>query len=260
MTLRLIAPVAACIFASALAGSAFAQTPPPPVGGGGEGMGAMGGPPRSAEEVRPWAERLVARFDANQDGVLTEAELAVPDTAPGGAMGGSRFQAMILRSDADGDARVSVDELTAGAQRMFERMGRNGGGPGGGMGGGMTATPRTAEAVQPWAARLFTQLDANADAAITGNELAVLANPVVAAMGGSRLRAMIVQSDASRDSRISAEELAAGAQRMFSRMDRNSDGRLDDDELPQPPPRPAPMTMPPPADPMPFPDGAPNGG
>lgn len=126
--------------------------------------------------------------------------------------------------------------------------------------GGMFALPRTSDAVAPWAETLFTRLDANQDASVTGSELAILANPTVAAMGGSRLRAMIVQSDASRDSRISAEELGAGAQRMFARMDRNGDGRLADDELPAPPPRPAAVTMPPASEPAPFPDASPDGG
>ena len=135
-----------------------------------------------------------------------------------------------------------------------------GSGMGGGMGGGMML-PRTADAVAPWSARMFARLDANQDASITGNELAILANPTVAAMGGSRMRAMIVQSDANRDSRISAEELSAGAQRMFNRMDVNSDGRLADDELPQRPAPPPPIAMPPPASTMPgFPDMPPDGG
>ena len=135
--------------------------------------------------------------------------------------------------------------------------------PGGGMGGGMgLGLPRASDEVPPWAGRMFTRMDANQDGNITGNELAILANPTVAAMGGSRMRAMIVQSDANRDSRISLEELTAGAQRSFARMDRNGDGRLADDELPQPPApptRPAGPVMPPPVDPMPFPD-MPNGG
>ncbi len=138
-----------------------------------------------------------------------------------------------------------------------------GGGPGAGMGGGMggMSLPRTSEDVTPWSARIFTRLDANQDASITGNELAIFANPTVAAMGGSRMRAMIVQSDTSRDSRISAEELAAGAQRMFTRMDRDGDGRLSDDELPQRPAPPPTVAMPPPASTMPtFPDSPPDGG
>lgn len=259
MTLRPIALVAPIVLIAALAGSAVAQTPP---GGG------MGGFPRTAEEVQPWAERLFTRFDANQDGAITEDELAVLDS-PAAAPMGPRMRMMILAADADGNARVTVEELTAGAQQMFGRMngaggGRPvGGGMGAGMGGGgaeMFSPPRTADSVATWAERLFTRLDANQDSSITGNELALLANPMVASMGGSRLRAMIAQSDANRDSRINLEEMTAGAQRMFNRMDTNGDGRLSDAELPQPA---APMARPPvnipPADTNPFPD-VPSGG
>jgi Ca2+-binding EF-hand superfamily protein len=281
MTLRPIKLLVPFILFSALAGAAAAQTPPP---GGGMG-GGMGGFPRSTEEVQPWAERLFGRFDANQDGAITEDELAVLDSPNAAPMGGSRFRTMILAADANSDARVSSAEWTASAQQMFERMsaggagpGRPGGGPpgagrpggpgGGGMGGGMGggggaemfSPPRTADAVTPWAERLFTRLDANQDASITGNEMSILANPMVASMGGSRLRAMIAQSDSSRDSRISLEEMTAGAQRMFNRMDTNGDGRLSEAELPRPaaPAPPASVNIPP-ADSNPFPD-MPNGG
>ncbi|MDP3368607.1 MAG: EF-hand domain-containing protein [Brevundimonas sp.] len=261
MTRRLIVPTLAMALAAALATTAVARTPPQE-GGPGEGMASMPGLPRTAEEVQPWAERMFTRFDANQDGAITEDELAVLDNPTVGAMGGSMIRMMILRSDADGDSRVTVEELTAGAQRMFERMTSGGGARGGmrgGLGADMLTMPRTAEAVQPWAERLFAGLDANQDGSITGDELAILANPTVAAMGGSRLRAMIVQSDASNDSRISAEELAAGARRMFDRMDRNGDGRLTDDELPRPPAPRAPIVIPPAEPASPFPD-MPNGG
>jgi hypothetical protein len=131
---------------------------------------------------------------------------------------------------------------------------------GGGGGAEMFSPPRAADDVAPWAARLFTRLDANQDASITGNEMAILANPMVASMGGSRLRAMIAQSDSSRDSRISLEEMTAGAQRMFNRMDTNGDGRLSDAELPRPAaPTPPPSVNIPPADSNPFPD-MPGGG
>ncbi len=287
MTLRPINLLAPFILFSALAGAAAAQTPPPGGAPGGGMGGGMGGFPRSTEEVQPWAERLFGRFDANQDGAITEDELAVLDNPNAAAMGGSRFRTMILAADANGDARVSSAEWTSAAQQMFERMsgagagagrpgggppgappgaGRPAGGPGaGGMGGGgggaeMFSPPRAADDVAPWAGRLFTRLDANQDASITGNEMAILANPMVASMGGSRLRAMIAQSDSSRDSRISLEEMTAGAQRMFNRMDTNGDGRLSDTELPRPaaPAAPASVNIPP-ADSNPFPD-MPNGG
>ena len=262
----------------ALAAPASAQTPPP---GGGPGMMGL---PRTSEEVRSWAERLFVEYDANRDGALTEVELTPPTdpaTGPtGGTMGGGRLRGMILRADADGDARVTLAELTTGAQQMFDRMSRGPGGPGAGTGGGapgpggpgpglpgmggpgggagLFSLPRTADAVPPWSGQLFTRLDANQDGSITGNEMAILANPMVASMGGSRLRAMIAQSDANRDSRISPEEMTAGAQRMFNRMDVNGDGRLSDEELPRPPAPPAPVNIPR-ADPMPFPEMG-NGG
>jgi len=259
MTLRPIALVAPLVLIAALAGSAAAQTPP---------QAGMQGIPRTAEEVQPWAERLFTRFDANQDGAITEDELAVLDS-PSAAPMGARMRMMILAADADGNARVTVEELTAGARQMFGRMNGAGGarpaggGAGAGMGGGgaeMFSPPRTADSVAPWAERLFTRLDGNQDSSITGNELALLANPMVASMGGSRLRAMIAQSDANRDSRINLEEMTAGAQRMFDRMDMNGDGRLSDAELPQRPASPPAIAMPPPAPTMPtFPD-TPDGG
>ena len=115
MTLRPIKLLAPFILFSALAGAAAAQTPPP---GGGMG-GGMGGFPRSTEEVQPWAERLFGRFDANQDGAITEDELAVLDSPNAAPMGGSRFRTMILAADANSDARVSSAEWTAAAQQMF---------------------------------------------------------------------------------------------------------------------------------------------
>ena len=130
-----------------------------------------------------------------------------------------------------------------------------GAGMGGGMGpNGMMGLPRAADAVSAWSARIFSRMDTNQDGGITGDELAILANPTVAAMGGSRMRAMIVQSDANRDSRISAEEFAAGAQRMFNRLDVNGDGRLSDDELPRPPEAPPAMRIPAPEPANPFAD------
>jgi len=125
---------------------------------------------------------------------------------------------------------------------------------GGGQGGGM-APPRALGDVPPWAERLFGRLDADQDAAITGQELAILSSGPAAAMGGGRLRRMIAQSDASNDGRISREEMVAGAERMFRRMDVNGDGTLSDDELPRPPApaRPPAIPMPTP-EPMPMPE------
>jgi hypothetical protein len=123
-------------------------------------------------------------------------------------------------------------------------------------GGGM-GPPPVLNDVPTWAGRVFDRLDADQDAAVTGQELAVLSSGPAAAMGGGRLRRMIAQSDSSNDGRISREELIAGAERMFRRMDSNGDGVLSADEMPRPPAPPRPPAIPMPAaqpEPMPFPE------
>lgn len=127
-------------------------------------------------------------------------------------------------------------------------------GPGPGPGARM-GPPRTLADIPAWTDGLFGHLDANQDAAITGDELAALSSGPAAAMGGGRLRRMIAQSDSSNDGRISREELTAGTERMFTRMDADGDGTLSDAELPRPPAPPRPPSIPMPApEPMPMPE------
>ncbi|MBU2380885.1 MAG: EF-hand domain-containing protein, partial [Alphaproteobacteria bacterium] len=90
--------------------------------GGGMGL------PRALADVPAWADRLFDRLDANQDGAVTGDELAVLSRGPVGAMGGSRLRRMIGQSDASNDGRISREEMTAGAQRMFNRMDADGDG------------------------------------------------------------------------------------------------------------------------------------
>lgn len=161
---------------------------------------------------------------------------------------------MTLRAIALTASLGALIAVAAPALAQTPPGGGQGGGPGNGPGRGMGPPPALAD-VPAWAGRIFDRLDANADDAVTGDELAVLSSGPAAAMGGGRLRRMIAQSDASNDGRISREELTAGAERMFTRMDANGDGVLSGDELPRPPAAQRAPSMPmPQPEPMPFPD------
>ena len=126
MPIRASALAAAVGLLSVLASPALAQTPPG--NGPGNGMGRGMGPPPTLAEVPAWADRFFDRLDANQDGALTGDELAVLSSGPAAAMGGGSLRRMIGQSDANNDGRISREEMTAGAERMFKRMDANGDG------------------------------------------------------------------------------------------------------------------------------------
>lgn len=99
---------------------ALAQDQPPP-----PGLPAM--VPVSLDQIPAWVDALFARLDVNQDEAVTGDELAVLSRGPAAAMGG-RLRRMIAQSDASNDGRITRDEMTAGAERMFRRMDVNGDG------------------------------------------------------------------------------------------------------------------------------------
>ncbi|MBB4082707.1 EF-hand domain-containing protein [Brevundimonas lenta] len=127
MTLRqTLSAASAAVLLSALSGAALAQTPPP--GAAPQQQRGGMGLPRTSDEVQPWADRLFGRLDANQDGAITGDELAFLSQGEVASRGGSRIRAMVSQSDSSRDARVSQEELSAGAARTFARMDVNGDG------------------------------------------------------------------------------------------------------------------------------------
>jgi hypothetical protein len=112
----LAATVAAALLLST---PVLGQTAPASAPGGGMG------PARTRADIPAWTNRLFTRLDANQDGALSGDELAVLSSGPAAAMGGGRLRRMIGQSDSSNDGRISPEELTAGAERMFTRMDAN---------------------------------------------------------------------------------------------------------------------------------------
>lgn len=68
---------------------------------------------RSEERVARMAARMMERMDADQDGLITQAEM----TAAREGRGGPRVERMIERMDTDGSGTVSADEFAAMVER-----------------------------------------------------------------------------------------------------------------------------------------------
>jgi len=141
-------------------GGAFdqlAQTPPPPPPGpGARGPGGPGGPPESRR-----AERMFEMLDVNKDGKLTPDELT------------GEYRRMIAASDVDGDGAISVDEfrrrghmiMSVGAISMFDMLDANGDGK------------ISLEEIQAPSQRWFKRYDTNKDGSIDDKELAEQMRP-----------------------------------------------------------------------------------
>jgi Ca2+-binding EF-hand superfamily protein len=145
-TLKTIAVVALAGTIAGTAVSAYAQGASAPKGEGGKyawNMGGKGGP--FGKGGRRGAQRFMERFDANNDGVVFQAEIdeisakmfAEADTDNNGSISldearaqfATRSKDMQVRAfqrlDADGDGTVTADEFNALTDRLFARLDRD---------------------------------------------------------------------------------------------------------------------------------------
>ncbi len=130
--------------------------------------------------------------------IAVSALLATSFTVPAEAREGGRghrAEAMFDRADANGDGKVTLEEMTAARGEMFSRIDTNGDGL-------ITEAELEAqgrEKAKKRAARMLERMDQNGDGAISAEEFAELS------------------------------ERRAG--RMFERIDANGDGAIDKAEL-----------------------------
>ncbi|MBA3666833.1 MAG: EF-hand domain-containing protein [Sphingomonas sp.] len=182
------------------AGAAIAQTAPPAAAAP---LVRMADHVMTRGEVQAKVRDHFARFDADQDGTISTAEIAQLHGAMGGH-GGPRAMmhggghgdpaAAFDRLDANKDGMISRDEFAKGREMRMEKRvainGRKGGGKRqmrvhrGGMGMGM-------------------------------------------GMGGGR---MIAMADSNHDGRVTLAEAEAMALQHFDKMDADRDGRVTRDE------------------------------
>jgi Ca2+-binding EF-hand superfamily protein len=184
----------------------------------------------------PDPNAIFNQLDRDGDGKLSATEIP-PNLPP-------PIRALVSSADKNGDGAISRDEFLSGLP----------GGPGGGPGGGPRNGPggpggpvgghrpvqRPPQLSSRDADKIFRRLDENHDGKITTSE--------VPEEYRTALEGMIAVADKSRDNALTKAEFRsalkempeAGAQLeevdpklIFQQMDRNGDGRVTSDEVPQ---------------------------
>ena len=157
-----------------------------PGGPGGPGFGGPGGPMGDPAQMVDMAMQA----DANGDGKLTADEVTDP-----------RQRMMMRSADQDGDGAITREELTTAMEQFQQRMqgggfgGPGGGGPGfGGRGGGDDA------------GRRIMSLDKNRDGKISQDEATEDARP------------LLRQADEDGNGEVDAKEMEQFSRRMGGRM------------------------------------------
>jgi Ca2+-binding EF-hand superfamily protein len=169
--------------------------------------------------------KFFAEADSNGDGKVTQAEAQ--------ALGETRFAA----TDTDNDGYLTQEEIresfkahrgdrAAHAQEKFAKKDKNSDGK------------LTADEVPRMPAEVFKKIDANGDGGLTPTELqeAWKARHEAKSQGkdgnkGGERRGPMAHLDTDGDGKVSKAEATALGQKMFQRVDANSDGVITKEEL-----------------------------
>jgi Ca2+-binding EF-hand superfamily protein len=153
-----------------------------------------------------------ARLDRNSDGVIDAAELEAAFTERAGRMGrggqmggGERAQRMLRRFDENKDGKVTREEFTNAARKMFAEV-------------DLTNDGRIDDNDLPPMMRGRNALSEGGMGFGRGG-----GGP----MGGGRMMGLLRQADANKDGVVTLDEATAEAGRMFARLDRNKDNVVD---------------------------------
>lgn len=175
----------------------------------------------SEAEVLAAAERIFERRDSNKDGALDTAD-ARPGKGKGhhGKGGEQRAERMLKRLDANGDGKVSQDEMLARASQTFERFDAD-------KNGEVTKAEVDAkrEAFRD-ARKAFREVKA------TEGEARDAARKALREARIDRLGSrMFERADADGNGTLTKGEMETAATAMFKQRDRNGDGFITADEI-----------------------------
>jgi collagen type III alpha len=210
----------------ALLGIGVASAQPLP-GRGGPGAGGPWGPPQhplliwldadkngelSAEEIND-ATNVLKKLDKNADGKLTRDELPRLPFGPPGEPNREQFVERLRAMDSNQDGKLEKAELPERMQENFSRMDTNGDGY------------LDMEELKQVAARFGGR-----PGGPNGPQGPDAPGRPAGEFGGN-LAERLLSLDSDHDGKISKEEAPERIQGLFSRLDGNSDGFLDKEEI-----------------------------
>jgi hypothetical protein len=137
-------------------------------------------------------------------------------SALGGAAMADKGQGMFERADTNGDGFVSKEEFAAGRTQMFAKLDANG--------DGFIDQGELDKAREAWHQQHMKP--AQDGAAQQSEDSTSQPKPEAKEHHG-----FMDRMDSDKDGKISAAEFAAAGDQMFSKLDKNADGKLAQDEM-----------------------------
>ncbi len=185
------------------------------------------------DALSPAPAELFAQLDANGDGQLTADEIPA-DKQP-------LFERLVRIADDDGDGRLAPGEFAAGLSGTDAKQAESKKQENAKKTGKPDKPKRPATAERPAPGRIFERLDANGDGKVVLDEV-----PEARREG---FRQLLTRADKDGDGGLSLQEFARGMMaqqaspkrpqterdpaQLFRRMDRNGDGKVTADEIPE---------------------------